>query len=57
MVSFFLIFILFTVLITYSKMTASEYIVKPLVDQLVNDIVKQHERKQREAKKLEPTGT
>ena len=38
-------------------MTASEYIVKPLVDQLVNDIVKQHERKQREAKKLEPTGT
>ena len=37
-------------------MSASEYIVKPLVDQLVNDIVMRHERKQREAKKLEPTG-
>jgi len=38
------------------KMSASEYIVKPLVDQLVNDIVLRHERKIREAKKLDPTG-
>ena len=38
------------------KMSTSEYIVKPLVDQLVNDIVLRHERKLREAKKLDPTG-
>ena len=37
-------------------MSTSEYIVKPLVDQLVNDIVLRHERKLREAKKLDPTG-
>ena len=37
-------------------MSTSEYIVKPLVDQLLNDILMRHERKQREAKKLDPTG-
>ena len=34
----------------------SEFIVRPIVDQIINDALLKQERKQREQKKLDPTG-